>query len=89
MSTALRSVTNLLIGIAIFVGLPLAGWGIMDAQGFVGHPARLGYVVLAVLLQLLVAVMTPSVGSHRGEGERSYGASDWLCSSCRYCPWRS
>jgi protein-S-isoprenylcysteine O-methyltransferase Ste14 len=71
MSTALRSASKLLIGIAIFAGLPLMGWGVMDAQGFVGHPARLGYVVLVVLLQLFVAVKFPGVGSNRGKGKKT------------------
>lgn len=70
MSTALRSASKLLIGIAIFVGLPLVGWGVMDAQGFLGHPARLGYVVLIALLQVFVMVKMPEVGRNRGEGNK-------------------
>jgi protein-S-isoprenylcysteine O-methyltransferase Ste14 len=69
-STVLRSALKACIGIAIFAGLPLVGWGIMDAQGFVGHPARLGYVVLVVLLQVLVVVKMPEVGRNRGAGNK-------------------
>jgi len=50
MAIALRSAISLLVGIAIFVGLPLVGWGVMDVRGFPGHPARLAYVVFAILL---------------------------------------
>ena len=50
MAIALRSAISLLVGITIFVGLPLAGWGVMDVRGFLGHPARLAYVVFAILL---------------------------------------
>jgi hypothetical protein len=41
------------IGIVLFVGLPLAGWGIMDAQSFASHPLRLGYIVVMVLLRIV------------------------------------
>jgi protein-S-isoprenylcysteine O-methyltransferase Ste14 len=69
-STFLRSSTKLFIGIVIFVGLPLVGWGVRDFQGFIGHPARLGYVVLVVLLQVIVVIKLPEVGSRRGKKEK-------------------
>ncbi|HXP59972.1 MAG TPA: isoprenylcysteine carboxylmethyltransferase family protein [Dongiaceae bacterium] len=47
---------------AIFVGLPLMAWGIRDARGFLGHPARLGYVALVILLQVVVLALLPEVG---------------------------
>lgn len=71
MLAAFRSASKVLIGIAIFAGLPLIGWGVMDARDFVGHPARLGYVVLVVLLQLFVAIKFPGVGSNRGKGKKT------------------
>jgi protein-S-isoprenylcysteine O-methyltransferase Ste14 len=69
-SALLRSSTKLLIGVVIFVGLPLVGWGVRDVQGFFVHPARLGYVVLVVLLQLIVVIRLPEVGSRRGKGKK-------------------
>ncbi len=42
MSTLLRTLIKFLIGIVIFVGLPLMGWGVKDAQGFITYPARFG-----------------------------------------------
>jgi protein-S-isoprenylcysteine O-methyltransferase Ste14 len=69
-STLLRSSTKLLMGIVIFVGLPLVGWGVSDTQGFFVHPARFGYVVLVVLLQLAVVIRLPEVGSRRSKEKR-------------------
>jgi protein-S-isoprenylcysteine O-methyltransferase Ste14 len=69
-STTLRAATTLLIGIVIFVGLPLVGWGVKDAQGFIEHPARLGYTVLVVLLQVFVVLKIPGVGRNRGKGKK-------------------
>jgi protein-S-isoprenylcysteine O-methyltransferase Ste14 len=69
-SALLRSSTKLLIGIVIFVGLPLVGWGVRDIQGFIGNPARLGYIVLVVLSQFAVVIRLPEVGSRRGKGEK-------------------
>ncbi len=70
MSTALRAAMTLLIGIVIFVGLPLVGWGVKDAHGFISHPARLGYTILVVLLQVFVVIKIPGVGRNRGKGEK-------------------
>jgi protein-S-isoprenylcysteine O-methyltransferase Ste14 len=70
LSTILRSSIKLLAGILIFVGLPLVGWGVRDTQGFFVHPARLGYVVLAVLLQVIVVIRLPEVGSRRDKGKK-------------------
>jgi protein-S-isoprenylcysteine O-methyltransferase Ste14 len=69
MSAPLRSVITLSIGLVIFVGLPMVGWGLQDTRGFFNHPARLGYVVLAVLLQLTVVIRLPEAGRNRGAGQ--------------------
>jgi protein-S-isoprenylcysteine O-methyltransferase Ste14 len=69
-STAFRSSIKLLVGIAIFIGLPLVGWGVRDAHGFIGHPARLSYAVIIVLLQVFVVIRLPEVGSRRGKGKK-------------------
>jgi protein-S-isoprenylcysteine O-methyltransferase Ste14 len=69
MGKTLRSATALLIGIVIFSGLPLIGWGIKDAEGFISHPARLLYVVISCLLQVLVVVFIPGAGLSRGDGK--------------------
>jgi len=69
-SSALGSLIKLSIGVAIFVGLLLVGWGVKDIQGFFDHPARLGYVVLVVLLQVFVVIGLPEVGSRRAQGKK-------------------
>jgi protein-S-isoprenylcysteine O-methyltransferase Ste14 len=70
MSKMLRSATKILVGIVLFAGLPLVGWGIVDIRGFAGHPARLAYVVLVVLLQVGVVIRIPEVGRDSGEGQQ-------------------
>jgi protein-S-isoprenylcysteine O-methyltransferase Ste14 len=67
----------LLIGIAIFVGLPLIGWGVADVQGFISHPARLGYVMLVILLEVFVVIKFPGAGSQHGEGTKTVHRQRW------------
>ncbi len=55
-------------GLAIFVGLPLAGWGVNDVRGFFDQPARLVYVSLVVMLHV-AALRFPAVGRTRKGGE--------------------
>jgi len=57
-----------LVGIILFAGLPLVGWGIADLPGFTAHPARLGYIVLVILLQAFVAIRFPRTGQNQGDG---------------------
>lgn len=61
---------KLLVGIVIFVGLPLVGWGVTDTRGFIDHPARLCYAVLVILLQVFIVIRLPEVGRNRGTGKR-------------------
>ena len=70
MSRILGSAIKLLMGIVLFVGLPLVGWGMMNFQGFVGHPSRLAYVVLVILLQIVVVITVLDVGRGSGKGEQ-------------------
>jgi protein-S-isoprenylcysteine O-methyltransferase Ste14 len=64
--TALCATTRLLLGIIIFIGLPLVAWGLRDIPGFFGNPARLGYVVLSVLLQIYMVMSDHRKGRDRG-----------------------
>lgn len=70
MSTARRSALALLIGIAIFAGLPLVGWGLADIQGFAGNPARLGFLVLVILLEFFIMIKFPGVGRTGATGTK-------------------
>jgi protein-S-isoprenylcysteine O-methyltransferase Ste14 len=71
MSKILGSAAKFLMGAVLFVGLPLLGWGVTDFRGFVGHPARLTYVVLVILVQVGVVVKFPDVGRDSGEGRQT------------------
>jgi len=71
MSTILKSAIKFPIGVLIFVGLPLVGWGVTDIRGFLGHQARLAYVVLTVLLQAGVVMLAPGVGRQGGGGKET------------------
>ena len=59
----------LLIGGALFLGLPLVAWGLTDLEGFLGHPARLAYLVLMAFLQIGGA-LTRAGGFGAGPGEK-------------------
>jgi len=69
-STVLGFVIKILIGIALFAGLPLLGWGVMDIPGFFENPVRLAYIVTVVFLQVLVVIKFPEIGRKRDEGKK-------------------
>lgn len=58
----LRRVRTVLVGSVLFAGIPLLGWGIIDISGFLRNPARLAYIVVTILLQVMVAIWLPEVG---------------------------
>ena len=66
MPSVLVSAVKLLVGLMIFVGLPLLAWGPGETRIFIGHPARLGYIILTVLLQSFIVIRMPRAGSNRG-----------------------
>lgn len=59
-----------LVGTLIFVGIPLLAWGVADVRGFLGHPARVAYLVITVLSQILVFAFVPQAGMSRGDGAK-------------------
>lgn len=69
MASRLRMLRSLVIGLLLFVGLPLLGWGIADVAGFIANPARFGYLILVTLLQVFVVFRYPTLGQHRTEGK--------------------
>lgn len=71
MKKILGSILKVLIGITLFVGLPLVGWGVRDFKEFFAHPARLGYIVLAILLQIVAVVMVPGIRRDTREGRQT------------------
>ncbi len=50
----MSSLIKLFLGVFLFVGLPLLGWGMNDWQDFITHPARFSYLVAAFVLQIIV-----------------------------------
>lgn len=71
MSKIVGSVIKVLIGTVLFVGLPLVGWGVTDFKGFLSHPARFGYVVLTILLQIVGVIMVPGIRRDTREGRQT------------------
>ncbi len=68
MKRVLGCTASFIASILLFVGLPLAGWGIKDVNGFIQHPVRLGYVIVTVLLSLWIVTSIPNSGKSRGRG---------------------
>lgn len=67
MNSARHAIGAAVVGIAIFVGLPLIGWGLGDLRGFVADPVRLAYVALAALASISLAILVPPAGRRPGE----------------------
>ena len=62
---------KLIIGILIFAGVPLIGWGLRHLESYFQNPARTAYIFLAIILQIVVVIWLPEVGSHRGRESSS------------------
>jgi protein-S-isoprenylcysteine O-methyltransferase Ste14 len=69
-SKMLRPWAKFLVGIVLFAGLPILGWGVLDVRGFLGNPARFAYVILVILLQAQIVTMDPGVGRDSGAGKQ-------------------
>ncbi len=65
MSRPLRSTVTFLMGCSIYVALPLIAWGVLDIPGFLEHPARLSYLILAIILNAFAAIRIPEIGKER------------------------
>jgi protein-S-isoprenylcysteine O-methyltransferase Ste14 len=77
MPRPLRTAVAILIGLLIYAGLPLLGWGVLDAHGFIGHTARLGYLALVVVLQVALALRDPGLGREGGEDKAMVARQRW------------
>lgn len=69
--SVLRFISKVTIGIVIFIGLPLLGWGITDMSGFLSNPARCMYVVFELISAVVITIVLPNAGSNRGAGIES------------------
>lgn len=70
--------TKVLFGIALFIGLPLIGWGLADVPGYFANPARFGYAVLIALIQLVAAWRFPEAMKNSGEGDKTVRRQDFV-----------
>ena len=61
---------SFLMGIVIFSGLPLLGWGITNVSGFLQNPYRFTHIIMMAVLTLLVVIFVPESGKSRGEGKK-------------------
>ncbi len=59
MPRTIRALLMTVVGIVLFAGLPLCGWGLSDLAGFTADPARRSYLVLVFLLNLIVVATKP------------------------------
>jgi protein-S-isoprenylcysteine O-methyltransferase Ste14 len=67
MKLALSYFLSLLVGLLIFIGLPLLGWGVRDISGFFDNPARTAYVFIIIILQIFTIFYNPQVGRYQDD----------------------
>jgi protein-S-isoprenylcysteine O-methyltransferase Ste14 len=63
MSTVLRFIIKLFFGISLFVGLPLIGWGLSELHSYFIDPARMCYIIITILIQIIILIWLPHVGA--------------------------
>lgn len=68
-----RGIGPLMYTIAIYIGLPLFGWGLDDPPGFFSYPQLIGYSIIIAAFGLLVSYMAQRPG---GLGTRDKGRED-------------
>lgn len=54
-------------GMLIFLGLPLAGWGLGKLPQFFENPARLTYAIVILGLQVFSVIYNPQVGQNKDD----------------------
>lgn len=67
----MRKVSSFIIGLVIFIGLPLLAWGLNDITGFINSQARFSYIIMMTILMLLVVLFVPNEGRGSGIGKKS------------------
>ena len=77
MPATLFPMVKLMIGLTIFIGLPLLSWGLTHVESFVANPARLGFLVLSVLLQVFMIVRRPQSGEGHGSKAKTAAGGRW------------
>lgn len=67
----LRGFAKLILGIIIFVGLPLLAWGTGHISAFFENPLRLAYAAATIGLQIIIVIAMPSAGQNRFSGKET------------------
>lgn len=69
---------KLLLGIVLFLGLPLLGWGFDDVGGFFSDGARLVYVTLIGAILCIAAIWFPETTQNSGAGGKLVLRQRWV-----------
>lgn len=69
--------SKLPLGLLIFVGVPLLGWGLTDIPGYFSNGARLGYVALIGIVQAVAVIGFPASVLNSGAGEKLVPRQQW------------
>ena len=67
MKSLISYIVAFIIGLILFIGLALLGWGLRHLPQFFDNPARSAYVIVILLLQLFAVAYNPQTGRHRGQ----------------------
>ena len=70
---AVRIVFLACLGVLLFLGPPIIGWGVGDLGGFFANPARLAFGLLVIAQSILfaaVATRLPGRGRSRGQASK-------------------
>jgi protein-S-isoprenylcysteine O-methyltransferase Ste14 len=67
----MRKVISFLIGVIVFSGLPLLGWGLNNIDGFIHNPFRLTFIIMMTILSVFVVIFVPNEGRGQGEGKET------------------
>jgi Ca2+/H+ antiporter len=70
MTSIPRKAGSFLIGVILFVGLPLFAWGVRGVSGYFQNGARSCYVFMMIGLTALAVLFVPEEGRGSGEGEK-------------------
>jgi protein-S-isoprenylcysteine O-methyltransferase Ste14 len=73
----MKKAGSFLVGIVVFLLLPLASWGLNDLSGFISNPYRLAFLGLMSIASLLAVLFVPNEGRGFGKGEKPLERQKW------------
>ena len=77
MSKPVGIVLTFVVGTLVLAGLPMVGWGLGDAAGFVGNPARSGFLFAVMVLNIVASVRIPAFGVTRAAPQKRVERQQW------------